>query len=128
MGDRFVVGFRETKNSPTMYLYSHWGGDERHKTLAEAIDAARPRWGDAAYATRIAVSTIVGNDWERETGFGLSVGSFCMPDYSDVAIVTWDEQRVDVVNDNDVENVLATMSLNDYVHTIVSGSLIVAGV
>ena len=127
MGDRFVVGFRETRKSPTMYLYSHWGGSDRHRAIAEAIEAAQPRWGDAPYATRIAVSSIVGHDWERETGFGLSVGTFCMPDYSDVVIVTWDEHRVDIVDDNDVESVRATMSFFDYMHTVVSGSLIVAG-
>lgn len=98
MGDRFVVGFRATKESEPIWLYSHWGGAERTFDIAKALEASRPRWTDAAYATRIAVSQIVGNNWDEETGFGLSAGgrNFCMPDYSDVHLITWETRMVEI--------------------------------
>lgn len=125
MGDRYVVGFRATRKDPAIFLYSHWGGSDRHSEVAEAIFAARPRWGDPAYATRIAISQIVGLDWDKETGFGLSAGEIsCMPDYTDVAIVTWEEQCVDIVNDNEPDVILTSMSLDEYIHRASSHSML----
>lgn len=125
MGDRYVVGFRNKRTDPTIWLYSHWGGSSRHNDIAEAIQAAHGRWGDPSYATRIAISSIVADDWEKETGFGISVGEFAMPDYSDVAIVNWESREVDIVDDNDVSNVRATLSFSDYVGAVISGTLVV---
>lgn len=97
MGDRYVVGFRasdQTPNEQVIYLYSHWGGSEQHQSIAQAIIAAQPRWNDADYATRIATSSLIGEDWRHETGYGLSVGSFCGPDYASIHIVDWASQTV----------------------------------
>jgi hypothetical protein len=103
MGDRGVVGFAESVDSPTIYLYSHWGGSSLIADTQEAIRNAAPRWNDPSYApsyaTRIAVSRLVGSDWERETGYGLSVDSFPMPDYPYVLRVVWHERNVYVLTD-----------------------------
>jgi hypothetical protein len=96
MGDRYVVGFRDTKETPIIWLYSHWGGFNRVNEIAEAIEKAQPRWNDPAYATRIAISSIIGDSWNRETGFGISAGGrdFVGPDYDDVHVITWSDRTV----------------------------------
>jgi len=82
MGDRYCVGFTgfdETDNTERrVWLYSHWGGSDRHREIALAIEKARPRWSDPTYATRIAISTIVGDGWKDETGFGIEAGPRCL--------------------------------------------------
>ena len=94
MGDRSVVGFRTTHDAPTLYLYSHWGGRSLNMQLADALVTARPRWNDPAYATRICVSQIIGHDWARETGYGLSIDTYGMPDNSGPMVVTWEDHTV----------------------------------
>ena len=72
MGDRANFGFVQP-NGNTIVLYGHWAGHQMLGRLADAVIAARPRWSDPAYATRIAISQIIGNDWSDETGYGLHV-------------------------------------------------------
>lgn len=98
MGDRAVYGFREHSAAPTLYLYSHWGGDEQDLTLGGALIAAKNRWGDAAYATRICVSHIIGDEWKNETGYGLSVDTYSFPDYDYINVVDWQSQKVIRIN------------------------------
>lgn len=74
MGDRIVYTIRQDENL-SLNLYSHWGGYDRFVTLANALQAAKPRWNDSSYAARIIVSQIVGDQWESETGFGLWASS-----------------------------------------------------
>ena len=59
--------------------------------LADAVIAARPRWNDPAYATRIAVSQLINNDWNDETGWGLHVNEIADNEHK-IAIVDWDQQ------------------------------------
>jgi len=100
MGDRAIIGFKKSKDSMPVFLYAHWGGSERYIDAARAIEAAENRWDDTTYATRIAVSTIVGSQWSNETGFGLSadLDEMTMPDYDDVLIVSWLDRVVEVYN------------------------------
>jgi hypothetical protein len=93
MGDRYVIGMRSNGHE-TMYLYSHWGGDEQEKDLANALLAARGRWDDPFYANRILVSQIVGTQWHGELGYGLSVGEYPDPDYDYLYEVDWDARKV----------------------------------
>ena len=120
MGDRFVVGFKAEPSATPVWLYSHWGGVDRHTELADAIVAATPRWNDTAYATRICISQIIGPFWENETGFGISAGNdFCLPDYTDVAVVTWSTRTIDIVNDGRGE-IMATYTFNDFLRLTAS--------
>ena len=73
MGDRIVYTFKQS-DGKELSLYSHWGGYNRFRDLAYAIDKARPRWDDESYAARIMISNLIGPDWEQETGFGLWAG------------------------------------------------------
>ena len=107
MGDRCVFGFRETSEckEETIWLYSHWGGSSRLEALASAIVKAQPRWNDSSYATRIAISQIVGNDWNSEYGFGLFAGKDYKGDneYGDLLVVNWDERTVIGESENGTE-------------------------
>lgn len=97
MGDRAVVGFRTHADAPTLYLYSHWGGATVLTDLAEALYAARDRWNiDPSYATRICVSHIIGDQWIRETGYGLSIDVHSVPDTEHVYVVDWAEQVLEI--------------------------------
>lgn len=66
------TNFELKDSNGSIWLYSHWGGDDKVPTLAKALSAAEPRWDDFSYAIRIVVSQIVGHQWDSETGFGLS--------------------------------------------------------
>ena len=117
MGDRAVFGFRENSQSPTIYIYSHWGGSTQDSDLAKALAVAEPRWADPDYATRICISQLIGDYWIEETGYGLSVGRFVLPDYDYVNVVDWAEQRVHVytyVNDGDWES-RTSFTINDFI-------------
>lgn len=97
MGDRAVVGFRTHADAPTLYLYSHWGGATVLTDLAEALYAARDRWGDPTYATRICVSQIIATDWDKETGYGLSIDVYSMPDTEHVYVVDWADHVLEII-------------------------------
>jgi hypothetical protein len=96
MGDRAVFGFKS--DGHTLFLYSHWGGDEQLATMQEAIREASTRWGDPEYATRIAVSHIIGEQWRSGTGYGLSINTFSEPDYPYAYVVDWDSGTVETID------------------------------
>ena len=74
MGDRANFGFRQS-NGETIVLYGHWAGHDMLGNLASAVEAARSRWTDESYATRIVVSHLVGDQWHDTTGWGLTVNN-----------------------------------------------------
>lgn len=63
------------ENGVSMFLYSHWGGDTKWEDTVEALRTSEPRWMDESYGARIFMSTIIGEDWSKETGFGISAGT-----------------------------------------------------
>jgi hypothetical protein len=70
MGARTVFTF-ETEPGEAIHLYSHSGGEDKINDLANAIDKARVRWSDETYALRIMISTLIGESWNSEYGYGL---------------------------------------------------------
>ena len=74
MGDRANFVFVQP-NGESIVLYGHWAGHNMLSKLADAFIAARPRWNDPSYATRIAISHLIGDQWSMETGWGLQVNS-----------------------------------------------------
>lgn len=74
MGARTTWEIRTSSKSPSIYLYSHWGGDSKWSDTVAALRAAEPRWEDPTYGARIFISQIVGNDWNEETGYGITAG------------------------------------------------------
>jgi menaquinone-dependent protoporphyrinogen IX oxidase len=71
MGDRTNTVFRMADGSDVV-LYQHWGGYQMMANLAAALDAARNRWNDESYCTRIIISNLIGDDWSQELGYGIS--------------------------------------------------------
>jgi hypothetical protein len=74
MGNRANFGIKvDDKN--VLYLYQHWAPEHLFKQYANAIKFALPRIkvGDIAYSTRILISQIIGNEWNSEYGYGISL-------------------------------------------------------
>lgn len=90
MGDRANFGFVQP-NGHTIVLYGHWAGANMLANLADAVSKARPRWGDPSYATRIAISQMIGNEWDGETGWGLQVNEIGDNEHH-IAIVDFQQQ------------------------------------
>lgn len=126
MGDRAVIGFKANKDATPVYLYMHWGGTERYVLVQDVIKAANPRWNDAAYATRIAISQIVGQYWGEETGFGISAGDdeFAAPDYDDVPVIIWEDRVVEIINAWDRTIVLTRVTFEQAMSMSPADSLI----
>jgi hypothetical protein len=80
MGARTTYTFRT--NGQDLNLYSHWGGESKTQTFADALSKAEDRWTDESYFIRIMVSQIVGEDWGETTGFGLGVNQEFEESYS----------------------------------------------
>jgi hypothetical protein len=114
MGDRMVVGFQAKSAEPTIYLYAQWGGEAQKEILVNALKKSESRWTDADYATRICISQIVGDSWNDTLGFGISVNTFCSPDYDTIQVVEWHKGKVSIREASDPENVLEEITLETF--------------
>lgn len=115
MGDRAVVGFKASNESPIIYLYSHWAGSELDDLVAEALTKAEPRWNDESYATRIVISQLIADDWKSLTGWGISVDNFPYPDYPTIKVIEWSEGIITTRPTENPEIVIHTDTLNDFI-------------
>ena len=111
MGDRANFGFKQS-NDTTIFLYGHWAGHGMLERLANAVEAARPRWTDESYATRICVSQIVGEDWNSETGWGLSVNRILDNEHK-IPVIDWAEQTFTLMEE-DLQTVVFSLSLDKF--------------
>ena len=102
MGDRANFGFVQP-NGETIVLYGHWAGYQMLGRLADAVIAARPRWNDPAYATRIAISQLIKDDWNSETGWGLHVNEIADNEHK-IAIVDWKQQTFSLHEEDSFSN------------------------
>ena len=102
MGDRANFGFVQP-NGNTIVLYGHWAGNQMFGKLADAVIKARPRWNDPSYATRIAISQIVADQWNEETGWGLHVNEIGDNEHK-IAIVDWAQQTFSLHNEDSFHN------------------------
>lgn len=102
MGDRANFGFVQP-NGNTIVLYGHWAGHNMLANLAEAVFKARPRWNDPSYATRIAISQMIGDQWNSETGWGLNVNEIGDNEHK-IAIVDFEQQTFSLHEEDDFVN------------------------
>jgi len=94
MGDRANVGIRGTDGN-TVYLYLHWGGYDRHETVAKALAHAMLRDEDESYFTRIFISRVIDTDWDKETGVGFSINKLsAMGDGYDVPVYNFADKTI----------------------------------
>lgn len=90
MGDRANFVFVQP-DGETIVLYGHWAGYNMLGNLAEAVAKAQPRWGDPSYATRIAISQMIGDSWSSETGWGLQVNSISDNEHK-IPVINWEDK------------------------------------
>ena len=102
MGDRANFGFVQS-NGNTIVLYGHWAGHNMLGRLADAVIAARPRWSDESYATRIAISQLIGDQWNMETGWGLQVNAISDNEHK-IAIIDFGQQTFSLHEEDDFRN------------------------
>ena len=118
MGDRANFGFVQS-NGQTIVLYGHWAGHNMLGKLADAVIKARPRWNDESYATRIAISQLIGDQWNMETGWGLSVNQIQDNEHK-IAIVDFRQQTFSLHEEdghNNLDNKVNGMK-NDAIFTM----------
>lgn len=75
MGARIHFIIKADNSGNNIVLYSHWGQTTWEQDLQEAIAAAKPRWSQTDYSTRIIVSQLIGDQWGKEVNYGLYVGT-----------------------------------------------------
>jgi hypothetical protein len=116
MGDRAVAGFRTNSSEPTIFIYQHWSGYDQSEKLAKALEASRPRWGDDSYATRIALSQMVGEEWSQELGYGIYVGGTSHgADYSYILVVEWATKKVLVCENDNSDTIVEEIDFEDFI-------------
>ena len=93
MGARINYNIKQSDGLYTV-LYSHWGADKSVAYIAKALNAARGRWTDENYCTRIIISQIVGDEWQDTTSYGVQAAT--EPNYDDAwLIIDLKEQTVE---------------------------------
>lgn len=126
MGDRcnFVFSTKKVSDKATfkqavegqVVLYSHSGGHERMKDLANAIRDAKGSWGDEGYFTRIVISQLVGEDWRGEYGYGIYVGEICDNEHP-VLVIDIPSQHVAEFDDTGEQRRITNwMSFTDFIN------------
>jgi hypothetical protein len=58
------------------------------ENLANAVEQARPRWTDESYATRIAISQLINDEWASETGWGITINELADNEHK-VPVIDW---------------------------------------
>ena len=112
MGDRANFGFRDSKENIT-FLYGHWAGHQMLSNLADAVAAAEPRWHDEAYATRIAISRLIGEEWTSETGWGIYINQLGDNEHK-VPIIDW-KNKTFTLMEEDLKTMVFSTSLEAFV-------------
>lgn len=76
MGDRANFGLRQTDGN-TIFVYGHWAGYQMLARFAKALDRADKagRMGDDAYANRIIISDLIGDDWSQDLSWGITLNT-----------------------------------------------------
>ena len=112
MGDRANFGFRDSKEN-IIFLYGHWAGYNMLAKLANAVQAAEPRWEHEEYATRISISRLIGEDWTSETGWGLIVNQILDNEHK-IPVIDWANQTF-TLYEEDLSTVVFSLSLAAFV-------------
>lgn len=100
MGNRANAVFKQ--DGGYLGLYMHHGGYDYKQQLAIALERVvdAGRVSDVGYATRIAVSNMIGNDWTQDLSYGLYVGAtineVITDNENDIVVVDWDKETVSI--------------------------------
>lgn len=80
MGDRRMAQVRVSSGS--IYVYTHSAGYDLPALAVEAIQFAKPRWNDHAYALRIIVDQLTKSGRDEEYGWGLMLEPTAEDEYN----------------------------------------------
>jgi hypothetical protein len=122
MGDRANFGFKDRKGD-TVFLYGHWAGHRMLENLADAVSAAESRWDDETYATRIAISNLINDEWQSTTGWGISVNQLADNEHK-VPIINWSAKTFTLMEE-DLQTEVFSTSLAGFVSKYSSQSVMV---
>lgn len=122
MGDRANFGFKDRKGD-TVFLYGHWAGHRMLENLADAVSAAESRWDDETYATRIAISHLISDEWQSTTGWGISVNQLADNEHK-VPVIDWSAKTFTLMEEDLTTEVFST-SLAAFVAKYSSQSVMV---
>jgi hypothetical protein len=113
MGDRGNIVIRYEDGSD-IYFYSHWGGTELPRTLAEALNstAGRARWNDEPYLARIIFDHVTGLEG-GETGYGIS--PYLTDNEHPILLVNVNAQRVERHNGDGVGTPEKTWTFEEFI-------------
>jgi len=112
MGDRANFGFRDSKEN-VVFLYGHWAGHNMLVKLANAVQAAESRWTDDSYATRIAISNLIGDEWSQTTGWGIYINQLGDNEHK-VPVIDWSNQTF-TLYEEDLSTVVFSLPLASFV-------------
>jgi hypothetical protein len=112
MGDRANFGFKDRKGD-TVFLYGHWAGHRMLENLADAVQAAEPRWTDEGYATRIAISKLINDEWPSQTGWGIYINHIADNEHK-VPVIDWANQTFTLFEE-DLTTEVFSLSLEKFV-------------
>jgi hypothetical protein len=122
MGDRANFGFKDRKGD-TIFLYGHWAGHRMLENLADAVSAAESRWDDETYATRIAISNLINDEWKSTTGWGISVNQLADNEHK-VPIINWSAKTFTLMEE-DLQTEVFSLPLAGFVSKYSSQSVMV---
>jgi hypothetical protein len=111
MGDRANIRLIQPDNKGSIYIYSHWNGSTLPMLLQQALERAKPRWGDAEYLNRILIDQITKEGRDQETGWGVSLR---LGDNSHNILAVNLPKRTVSAESEDGET-LATLPFSDYI-------------
>lgn len=101
MGDRANIGFIGAAGGDCVWLYTHWDGSNLPDLARTAILAAQPRWGDAPYATRMALTAMISNI-TSDTGWGVDTQPG--ENEHDALVIDWNTRTVGALDADDADN------------------------
>lgn len=119
MGDRANFGIRQIDGN-TIFVYGHWAGEGMLARFANALGHTQNagRIDDPAYATRIIISQLIGDDWSGDLGWGITVNHLAdnehkVPvfDLADRTVTLYDYSwKAGILTDN-----IVTFPLDDFI-------------
>jgi hypothetical protein len=115
MGNRANFGIKIDDNN-TIFVYQHWAPHKLFAHYANALRAALPRiaMGDIPYATRILISQIVGDQWNQETGHGISLNQILDNEHH-IVVVDLTTNIVHLYDESDLTNKIVSWSIPKFI-------------
>jgi hypothetical protein len=120
MGDRANFGLRQVDGN-TIFVYGHWAGEGMLARFANALSHVQDagRIDDQAYANRIIISQLVGDSWQGDLGWGVTVNYLADNEHK-VPVYDFAFQTVTLYNydwkSGVLTDIIVEFSLNEFIN------------